>query len=206
MIKSNRFLWSRRCRVSSPQQARCFITQTHQQPSTSAPTPTHFGEESPNTERALISALGSCATNKDVTYGRQIHCRVLKSGYDSNGFICNSVLNMYAKCRVLSEAESVFRSHAKIDSASFNIMIDGYVRSRRLGDALKLFDVMPERSCVSYTTLIKGYAQNDRWSEAMELFREMRSYGVVLNEVTLATVVSACSHLGGVWDCRMLHS
>lgn len=210
MIKSIRFLWSPRCGVFSPQQARCFsssITRRHQ-PSTTAPSPTHFdfSGESPDAERALVSSLGSCASSNDVTFGRQIHCRVLKSGLDSNGFICNSVLNMYAKCRLLCDAESVFRSHEKLDSASFNIMVDGYVRSRRLEDALKLFDVMPERNCVSYTALIKGYAQNDRWSEAMELFREMRNSGVMLNEVTLATVISACSHLGGIWDCRILQS
>ncbi|CAE6109594.1 unnamed protein product [Arabidopsis arenosa] len=198
MIKSIIFLCSRRCRVFSSQQARYF----------SSPSLTHFdfSGESSNIERALVSALGSCASSNDVTCGRQIHGRVLKSGLDSNGFICNSVLNMYAKCRLLADAESVFRAHAKLDSASFNIMVDGYVRSRRLGDALKLFDVMPERSCVSYTTLIKGYAQNNQWSEAMELFREMRNLGIMLNEVTLATVISACSHLGGIWDCRMLHS
>ncbi|CAA7061940.1 unnamed protein product [Microthlaspi erraticum] len=211
MIKSIRLLGSRdsrRCRVFSPQQARCFSASItpRPRPSTTAQSRTHFdfSGESHDTERALVSALGSCASTKDVTCGRQIHCRVLKSGFDSNGFICNSVLNMYAKCSLLTDAESVFRAHTKLDSASFNIMVDGYVRSRRLDDALNLFDVMPERSCVSYTTLIKGYAQNDRWSEAMELFREMRSYGISLNEVTLATVVSACSHLGGIWDCRML--
>ncbi|KFK26140.1 hypothetical protein AALP_AA8G208600 [Arabis alpina] len=208
MIKSIQFLRSRRYEVFSPQQARCFsvsITRSRQ-PSTTVSSPTHFdfSGESPDAERTLVSALGSCASNNDVTCGRQIHCRVLKSGLDSNGFICNSVLNMYTKCRLLADAESVFRSHAKLDSASFNIMVDGYVRSRRLGDALKLFDVMPERSCVCYTTLIKGYAQNDRWSEAMELFREMRVWGIMLNEVTLATVISTCSHLGGIWDCRML--
>lgn len=196
MIKSIRYLSSRRCRVFSPQQARCFSASTH----------FDFSGESPDTERALVSALGSCASSKDITCGRQIHCLVLKSGLDSNGFICNSVLNMYAKCCVLADAESVFQAHAKLDSASFNIMVDGYVRSRRLGDALKLFDVMPERSCVSYTTLIKGYAQNDRWNEAIKLFREMRNLGIMLNEVTLATVISACSHLGGIWDCRMLQS
>ncbi|XP_010454163.1 PREDICTED: pentatricopeptide repeat-containing protein At5g19020, mitochondrial [Camelina sativa] len=198
MYKSIQILRSRRCWVLSPQQARCF----------SAPSLTQFdfSGESPNSERALVSALGSCASSNDISSGRQIHGRVLKSGLDSNGFICNSVLNMYAKCRLLGDAESVFRSHAKLDSASFNIMVDGYVRSRRLVDALKLFDVMPERSCVSYTTLIKGYAQNDRWSKAMELFSEMRHLGIMLNEVTLATVISACSHLGGIWDCRMLQS
>ncbi|CAL9219814.1 unnamed protein product [Arabidopsis halleri] len=198
MIKSIIFLCSRRCRVFSSQQARYF----------SSPSLTHFdfSGESSNIERALVSALGSCASSNDVTFGRQIHGRVLKSGLDSNGFICNSVLNMYAKCRLLVDAESVFLAHAKLDSASFNIMVDGYVRSRRLGDALKLFDVMPERSCVSYTTLIKGYAQNSQWSEAMELFREMRNLGIMLNEVTLVTVISARSHLGGIWDCRMLHS
>ncbi|ESQ41909.1 hypothetical protein EUTSA_v10012849mg [Eutrema salsugineum] len=204
MIISILFLGSRRCRVFSPQQARCFSASI-----TTAPSPTHFdfsGDGNPDTERALVSALGSCASSNDVTCGRQIHCRVLKCGFDSNVFICNSVLNMYAKCRLLADAESVFRSHAKLDSASFNIMVDGYVRSRRLGDALKLFDVMPERSCVSYTTLIKGYAQNDQWSEAMELFKEMRNLGIMLNEVTLATIISACSHLGGIWDCRMLQS
>ncbi|CDY13943.1 BnaC09g38830D [Brassica napus] len=206
MIKSNRFLWSRRCQVFSPEQARCFsaaITQSRQY--TTSPTPTHFdfsGSESSDIEKALISALGSCATNKDVTYGRQIHCRVLKSGFDSNGFICNSLLNMYAKCRVLSEAESVFCSHTKLDSASFNIMIDGYVRSRRIRDALKLFDVMPDRSCVSYTTLIKGYAQNDRWSEAMELFREMRSSG--RNLVTWNVMLNGYSKAGLVEEAKEL--
>ncbi|CAN8244084.1 unnamed protein product [Cochlearia groenlandica] len=195
MIKSIPFLCSRH-------QARCFsssIPQRHQLSTT------HF-DFSGDTERELISALGVSASTNDVTYGRQIHGLVFKSGLDSNGFVRNSVLNMYAKCRLLSEAESVFRAHANLDSASFNIMVDGYVRSRRLGDALKLFDEMPERSCFSYTALIKGYAHNNLWSEAMELFREMRRYGIVLNEVTLATVITASSRLGEIWDCMMLQS
>ncbi|KAM1066754.1 hypothetical protein ACFX2B_021878 [Malus domestica] len=65
---------------------------------------------------------------------------------------------------------------------------------------------MPKKGCVSYTTMIMGLAQDERWTEAVEVFRDMRSAGVIPNEVTVATVISTYSHLGGVWNCRMLHA
>lgn len=130
---------------------------------------------------------------------------VLKSGLVSNTFIRNSLINMYAKCGFIADARSLFDSCSKLDPVSCNIMVAGYVKIRQLDNARQLFEKMPNRGCVSYTTMIMGLAQNDCWIEAVEVFKDMRSAGVVPNEVTLASVISACAHFGGIWKCRMLH-
>ncbi|KAM0985101.1 hypothetical protein ACFX13_012635 [Malus domestica] len=157
-------------------------------------------------ELALVSALKSCSSLAASFQGQQIHSLVLKSGLDSNNFIKNSLINTYAKCGFIADAESLFDSCSKLDPVSCNIMVAGYVKSGRLESARQVFEKMPEKGCVSYTTMIMGLAQNQCWTEAIEVFRDMRSAGVIPNEVTMATVISTYSHLGSIWNSRMLHA
>lgn len=158
-------------------------------------------------ELAMVSALKSCSSLSATFQGQQIHSLVLKSGLESNTFINNSLINMYAKCGFLADARSLFDSCSKVDTVSCNIMVAGYVRFGELNKARNLFESMPEKGCVSYTTMIMGLSQNDYWAEAIEVFKDMRSAGVFPNEVTMASVISSCFHnKGGIWDCRMLHA
>lgn len=99
----------------------------------------------------------------------------------------------------------MFDSCSDLDPVSCNIMVSGYVRNGRVNDAWKLFEIMPERNCVSYTTMIMGFVQNECWREAIDVFKDMRCAGVVPNEVTLTNVISCCVHVGGMWECSMLH-
>ncbi|CAL5393038.1 unnamed protein product [Camellia sinensis] len=156
-------------------------------------------------ELAIVSTLKSCSTLLAISQGQQVHALVLKSGLNSNMFIQNSLINMYAKFGFLTDAQYMFDSCPVLDSVSCNIMIVGYVKFGRLDDARKLFDVMPCKGCVSYTSMIIGLAQNDCWSEAIGVFRDLMFEVVMPNEVTMSSVISAYSHLGGIWDCRMLH-
>ena len=94
----------------------------------------------------------------------------------------------------------------KLDPVSCNILVAGYVKSSRLVSARQVFEKMPKKGCVSYTTMIMGLSQDERCTETVEVFRDMRSAGVIPNEVTMATVISTYSHLGDVWNCRMLHA
>ncbi|KAL5782506.1 hypothetical protein ACOSP7_007535 [Xanthoceras sorbifolium] len=157
-------------------------------------------------ELALVSALKHCSTHFSISQGQQIHSLILKSGLLSNTFIQNSLINMYARCGFISQAEDIFDSCSRLDPVSCNIMISGYIRNGRLNDARKLFDVTPNKGCVSYTTMIMGFAQNDCWREAIEVFKDMRYADVVPNEVTLTNVILSCVRLGGIWECRMLHA
>lgn len=157
-------------------------------------------------ELALVSALKSCSSLSAVFQGQKIHSLVLKSGLESNNFINNSLINMYAKCGFLVDARSLFDFCCKVDAVSYNIILAGYVRYGALNKARSLFENIPEKGCVSYTTMIMGLSQNDCWTEAIEVFKDMRFAGVIPNEVTMASVISSCLHKGGIWDCRMLHA
>lgn len=99
----------------------------------------------------------------------------------------------------------MFDACSALDSVSWNIIVAGYVRIGCLGHARQLFDVMPRKGCVSYTTIIMGLAQNGCWGEAIRVFKDMRSGGVVPNEVTMSSVISAYSHFGGIKNGQMLH-
>ncbi|KAL6193892.1 hypothetical protein ACLB2K_034976 [Fragaria x ananassa] len=156
-------------------------------------------------ERHIVSILKSCASLSALVQGQQLHSLVLKSGLLSNTFIHNSLTSMYSKCGSISGAEALFRSCSELDPVSCNIMLAGYVKSGDLDNARQLFDKMPHRGCVSYTTMIMGLSRNGSWREAVEVFRDMRNAGVVPNDLTMGTVVSMFSQLGGIWNCRMLH-
>ncbi|XP_052189473.1 pentatricopeptide repeat-containing protein At5g19020, mitochondrial [Diospyros lotus] len=159
-------------------------------------------------EFSIVSALKACSALLAISQGQQIHGLVLKSGLDSNLFVHNSLINVYAKCGFMSNAHLVFDDcrFDRLDSVSCNIMIAGYVKVGRLDYARHLFHVMPHRGCGSYTTMIIGLAQNGCWNEGVSLFQDMRFEGVSPNEVTMSSVISAYSHSGGIWNCRALHS
>ncbi|GLT97913.1 hypothetical protein SLE2022_154550 [Rubroshorea leprosula] len=167
---------------------------------------TEDSDKVPNCELVLVSALKSCASRLAIAQGRQIHCLVLKTGFNSNTFVQNSLINMYVKCGLIGDAKSLFDSCVNLDSVSWNIMIIGFVKLGRFDDARHLFEVMPVKDCVSYTTMIMGFSKNGCWKEAVGVFKDMRCVGVMPNKVTLVNLISASSHLGGIWGCRMLHA
>ncbi|KAK9161328.1 hypothetical protein Syun_007669 [Stephania yunnanensis] len=158
-----------------------------------------------NIEFELVSALKSCSSLFDVSQADQIHCLVRKSGLDSNIFVQNSLINLYVKCGCIQDAHVMFDSCPHWDNASWNTMIVGYVKLGRVCDAYGLFDRMPGKDCVSYTTMIMGLSQNDQHVEALKVFKEMEMASVVPNEVTMASVISAYSNLGGTHG-SMLHT
>ncbi|KAJ1428786.1 Tetratricopeptide-like helical domain superfamily [Sesbania bispinosa] len=157
-------------------------------------------------ELALVSALKSCSSLHVSSQGRQIHSLTLKLGLHSNTFIQNSLINMYAKCGSIYDARLLFEACPSLDPVSCNIMVSGYVKAGQLDNARQLFDIMPGKGCVSYTTMIMGLVQNDCFGEALKVFKNMRSDGVVPNDLTMVNVISACSHFGEILNCRMIHA
>ncbi|KAI3846562.1 hypothetical protein MKX03_008244 [Papaver bracteatum] len=69
----------------------------------------------------------------------------------------------------------------------------------------ELFDKMSVRDSIAWTAMISGYAQSGRSREALRLFRVMLSEDVRVNEGTLVSVLSACSHLGALDQGRWVH-
>lgn len=108
------------------------------------------------------SVLQACATMESLVLGMQIHCHVVKVGLDSDVFVSNALMDVYAKCGKIENSMDLFVESANRSDVSWNTMIVGYVQ---LGDgekALTLFSDMlrwqVQATEVTYSSALRASA------------------------------------------------
>ncbi|OMO76147.1 hypothetical protein CCACVL1_15849 [Corchorus capsularis] len=93
---------------------------------------------------AITSILHACARNGSLENGKDVHDYIKANGMDSNLFVCNALMDMYAKCGSMEDANSVFSQMTVKDVISWNTMIGGYSKNCLPNEALELFAAMIE--------------------------------------------------------------
>eukprot|EP01018_Ginkgo_biloba_P019747 Gb_26049 [translate_table: standard] len=88
------------------------------------------------------AVLKACAGLSILQEGKDIHDHIVRTGYESDVFVGNSLISMYAKCGSIQIARDLFDRMPKRDVVSWNAMIDGYTQTRHAIDALTLFSQM----------------------------------------------------------------
>lgn len=117
-----------------------------------------------------------------------------------NAFTFASILSACINPAALAGGKRV---HAHILNSSFdvdifvnNALVTMYSNCGRLKDAWIMFDEMVERDVVSWTAVIAACAKHGRVNEVFELFQQMQSQGIIPNEVTMGSILAACSYAG----------
>ncbi|KAF5729347.1 pentatricopeptide repeat-containing protein [Tripterygium wilfordii] len=82
--------------------------------------------------------LKVCGDKADLRRGKEIHGQLITSGFSSNLFAMTSVVNMYAKCRMIHEAYKMFDRMPVRDLVSWNTIIAGYAQNGLAKVALEL--------------------------------------------------------------------
>ncbi|OIT34215.1 PREDICTED: pentatricopeptide repeat-containing protein At5g08305 [Nicotiana attenuata] len=147
----------------------------------------------------------SLAKLSDVRIGRNVHCCVLKTGFDDDLYISNSLIHMYGSCADVLSARKVFDEMPVKNLVSWNSLLDGYGKCGDVVSMREVFDSMIERDVVSWSSLIDGYVKDGEYSEALAVFEKMRLQGPKANEVTMVSVLGACAHLGALEQGRAMH-
>lgn len=86
-------------------------------------------------------AVRACASIGSHTCGKQLHAAVIKNGFDSNIPVMNSILDMYCRCCLFSEAHDCFDDMDHRNDVTWNILIAGYEMSHP-HEALYIFSRM----------------------------------------------------------------
>jgi len=76
--------------------------------------------------------------------GREAHSVAIDTGNCNDVFVGSSLLNMYCKLGLVSDARKVFDRMQKRNSVSWAAMISGYTVDRSGAEAFELFKVMVE--------------------------------------------------------------
>ncbi|OVA10803.1 Pentatricopeptide repeat [Macleaya cordata] len=149
--------------------------------------------------------LKACSNLKALLEGEQIHTRVVKSGFLTDTYVFNGVLELYSKCGCVDDARNVYDEMPQRDFISHTSMISGYFGVGDLVSAQSVFERVEVADVILWSAMIAGYAQNGAPSEALELFHQMQNAGAKPNQVTFVSVVSACSQLGDLETGRWVH-
>ncbi|KAK7282306.1 hypothetical protein RIF29_10976 [Crotalaria pallida] len=85
-------------------------------------------------------------------------------------------------------------------------LVDMYSKCGAVECAQRAFDGMCVRNIVSWNSLITCYEQNGPAEKAVEVFVRMMNSGIEPDEITLASVVSACASLSAIREGLQIHT
>ncbi|KAL4578255.1 hypothetical protein LXL04_014375 [Taraxacum kok-saghyz] len=111
------------------------------------------------------SAVSAAANTTNITQGKQIHGKMVKTGFNLETESSNVLITLYSKCGSLDDAKKEFLE---------------------MGD---------KKNEISWNAMITGYSQHGCGDKAIELFDEMTQNGHTPNYVTFVGVLTACSHV-----------
>lgn len=76
--------------------------------------------------------------------GEQVHGLILKSGFEPNEFVDNTLIHMYANCGQIGVARQVFDGMPERGIVAWNSMLSGYTKNGHWDEVVKLFRTMLE--------------------------------------------------------------
>jgi pentatricopeptide repeat protein len=158
---------------------------------------------------SIVTILPACASVGAWLQGKEVHAFVFRSGLVEDVFVGNAIVDMYAKCGMMDEANKVFDRMMVKDVVSWNAMVTGYSKIGRFEDVLALFEKMREEKIqldvVTWSAVIAGYAQRGHGYESLDVFRQMRICGSDPNVVTLVSLLSGCASVGALLHGKEIH-
>ncbi|KAJ3683182.1 hypothetical protein LUZ60_013409 [Juncus effusus] len=127
--------------------------------------------------------LKACAQLPSYLRGSLVHGLVRKTGFESNVFVCNGLVAMYARTGALEEARKVFDEmlHKGIDDV------------------------------ISWNSIVSTYLKNGFSRQALDLIAKMQGVGCFkdsgnrLDVISLVNVLPACSSLKAKRQAREIH-
>ncbi|XP_010258197.1 PREDICTED: pentatricopeptide repeat-containing protein At4g21300-like [Nelumbo nucifera] len=105
----------------------------------------------------LVSLLKAAAQLEALEEGRSIHGYAVRRGFDSNGILETSLMDMYIKCGARDMIASLFRRISMRNVSSWNALIASHIQKGQPVEALNLLHLMLRENLIpDLTTLANG--------------------------------------------------
>ncbi|KAJ4976500.1 hypothetical protein NE237_001606 [Protea cynaroides] len=130
-------------------------------------------------EYTFTSVLKACAGLMAVLDGCKVHAVVVKTSFNFNIFVQNSLIDMYFKFGNSDIAQLLFDEMLVRDVVSWNTLVSGYSLCGNVELARWVFDKMPVKNLVSWSAMMAAYARSGDLEAARQLFDVMPERNVV---------------------------
>ncbi|KAF1874730.1 hypothetical protein Lal_00007344 [Lupinus albus] len=118
--------------------------------------------------------------------------------YEIDDYVLSAVLSACADLAMLRQGEII---HCYVVKLGYDIemsvsgsLIDMYAKNGTLEVAYLVFSQAPDPDLMCWNSMLGGYSRHGMAEEALKLFQEILEKGLVPNEVTFLSLLSACTH------------
>jgi pentatricopeptide repeat protein len=131
-----------------------------------------------------ISILKACSSPAFLQQGKEIHTQAAEAALSSDVSIGNALVNMYAKCGSMEDAQQVLDNMSFRDVISWNAVIGGLAQHGRGQDALGIFEQMEREGvnpdAVTFVNVLSACSHAGLVEEGHKFFYVMsQNYGIV---------------------------
>ncbi|KAJ7524559.1 hypothetical protein O6H91_17G011300 [Diphasiastrum complanatum] len=157
---------------------------------------------------AYVCLLKGCSRKKALAEGKQVHALIFRSGLNSNIFLANTLVHMYAKCGSVLEAHKVFSNMPQHNVYSWTAIISAYADSGQGEEAINLFQQMQETGLapdkVLFVVVLKACARLAALEQGKQLHLDIIKRGFQSDVIIGSTLVDMYSKCGCTEDAREL--
>ncbi|CAN6442862.1 unnamed protein product [Victoria cruziana] len=129
-------------------------------------------------EYTFATILKSFSSLSSLRQGRQVHARIVKSGFGSDLLVQNALIDAYSKCGSIIDAQIVFVSMRDHDKVSYTTMIGGLAQHGMGKEALDLFEAMKDKGLhaddVTYLSILSACSHSGLVDKGLQIFQSMR--------------------------------
>uniref|UniRef100_A0A2N9IX25 DYW domain-containing protein n=1 Tax=Fagus sylvatica TaxID=28930 RepID=A0A2N9IX25_FAGSY len=132
----------------------------------------------------MVSLLSACAELGALALGRRAHVYILKIGLSENMHVNNALLDLYAKCGSIREAQKVFDEMEDKNVVSWTSLIVGLAVNGFGKEALQLFKELEREGLVpseiTFVGVLYACSHCGMVDEGFNYFKRMKDeYGIV---------------------------
>lgn len=151
------------------------------------------------------SVLSASANLVAVEQGKQVHAHIIKTGYESNVSVGNTLVDMYAKCGSINAAHKVFENMPEKDVVSFNAIIAGYAHHGHGKEALRFFEQMQlvgmQPNDITFICILSACSHVGLVNEGRNYFTSMsRNHNIKPRMEHYACMVDLLSRAGFLYE------
>ncbi|XP_057966053.1 pentatricopeptide repeat-containing protein At5g04780, mitochondrial-like [Malania oleifera] len=146
------------------------------------------------------TVLKACSATQVWKSGRMVHGYVTRKGLESEIYVGNALVDLYANCGDMRSSRNVFDRMPERDVVSWTALVSGYMDGGLLHDAEEIFHSMQlnrvKPDLISWNTLISGLTRNGKLDLALKSLEQMQEEGLKPMVNSWNGIISGCVQKG----------
>lgn len=104
------------------------------------------------------TVLTACGNLGRLKQGKEVHAKVITSGFSGNVVVESSLVDMYGKSGLVNESQRVFDRMSIKNSVSWSALLGGYCQNEDFESVIRIFREMEEVDLYSFGTILRACA------------------------------------------------